>query len=460
MFMSTDAFTYARTNESRFVAELREFVSFPSVSARPDNSGDMIQCAGWLARHLERVGLEGVTVIPTAGHPLVYAEWLHAPKAPTVLVYGHYDVQPAEPLDQWESPPFAPAIRGNCLYGRGASDDKGQMFAHIKAIESCLHTAGRLPVNVKCLFEGEEEIGSKNLSSFLDQNRTAFEADVAVVSDDMMPRPDRPAVTYAMRGALAMQVEVSSQKSDLHDGLFGGMVHNPVKGLCDLVSGLQSSTGKIAIAGFYDNVSEVSPEERRFMASNGPTDAQLLKTVRTTKPWGERGFTLYERTTIRPSLTISGITGGHQGAGPKSIIPARASAKLNFRLVPDQDPAEIEHLVRNHIARHAPYTLQATIKTHMAADPVLVDRRHPLIVAAAAACEKGFGASPVFVRSGGTNPAIAAIQRTLNIPVAMIGLGLADARIHAPNERFDLSNFRKGITTSILFMQEVRHRSS
>ncbi|HKR12295.1 MAG TPA: dipeptidase [Pyrinomonadaceae bacterium] len=455
--MSPDAFAYAHVNQARFVRELREFVSFPSVSARPENTGDMVQCAGWLAKHLDLIGLQGVTVVPTAGHPLVYAEWLQARNAPTVLVYGHYDVQPADPLDQWHSPPFSPAIRGHYLFGRGASDDKGQMFAHLKAIESCLRTAGRLPVNVKCLFEGEEEIGSPNLSPFVAQNRRALEADVVVVSDDSMPRPDRPAIIYAMRGALMMEVEVRGQESDLHDGLFGGMVHNPVQGLCKLVSGLHTNTGRIAIHGFYDRVREASVEERRFMAANGRTDAQLLKTVRAAQPWGERGFTLYERATIRPSLTISGVSGGYQGVGPKSIIPARASAKLNFRLVPDQNPAEIEQLVRSHIARHTPPTLQSTIKTYSTAEPVVIDRHHPFIAAAAAACEKGFGAAPVFLRSGGTIPPVAAFQNTLNIPVALIGLGLPDDRIHAPNERFNLSNFRKGIATSILFMEKVRH---
>lgn len=454
---STHPLAYALANQARFVSELQEFVRFPSVSARPENAGDIGRCAAWLANHLREIGMQRVMVAPTRGHPIVYAEWLEAPDRPTIIIYGHYDVQPADPLDQWQTPPFAAAVRGNYLYGRGASDDKGQMFAHLKALESCLRAAGRLPVNVKCLFEGEEEIGSPNFALFLEQQRAGLEADVVVVSDNAMPSPDRPAITYAMRGALSLELEVTGPESDLHDGVFGGMVNNPVKGICDIVSGLHTKTGEIAIPGFYDRVSEVSQEERHFMASHGPTEAELMKNARTRRSWGERGFTLYERTTIRPALTVSGIAGGHQGAGPKSIIPSRALAKLNFRLVPHQNPADIEQLVRSHIARLTPFTLQSTTKTYLTAKPVLVNRHHRFIRAAANACEKVFGASPVFVRSGGTNPAVAAFQHTLKIPMALIGFGLPDDQIHAPNERFHLPNLQKGIATSILFMHAVAH---
>ena len=446
---------YARANRSRFVRELKEFVSFPSVSARPEHARDTARCAQWLAGHLHGIGMERVTVVPTRGHPIVYAEWLHGPDRPTIIIYGHYDVQPAEPLDQWQSPPFAAAVRGDHLYGRGASDDKGQMFAHLKALECCLRTTGRLPVNVKCLFEGEEEIGSPSFAPFLEQQRGGLNADLVIVSDNAMPSPDRPAITYAMRGALSMELEVTGPESDLHDGVFGGMVNNPVKGLCEIVSALHTKTGQIAIPGFYDRVSEVSEEERRFMASHGPTDAELTKNAHTSRCWGERGFTLYERTTIRPSLTVSGIAGGHQGAGPKSIIPSRAIAKLSFRLVPHQDPVEIEKLVRSHVARLTPFSLQSSMKTQVMAKPVLIDRHNRFIGVAAAACKKAFGAAPVLLRSGGTNPAVTAFQHTLNLPIALIGFGLPDDQIHAPNERFHLPNLEKGIATSILLMHAV-----
>jgi acetylornithine deacetylase/succinyl-diaminopimelate desuccinylase-like protein len=451
------ALAYANENRARFVGELQEFVRFPSVSARPEHRRDSAECAGWLADHLRRIGLERVAVVQTRGNPIVYAEWLHAPDRPTVIIYGHYDVQPVDPLDQWHSSPFSAQVRGDYLYGRGASDDKGQMFAHLKAIECCLRALGRLPVNVKCLFEGEEEIGSSNFAPFLIEHRSELQADVVFASDSAMPGPHQPAITYAMRGALMMELEVTGPESDLHDGVFGGMVHNPLKGLCDIVSGLQTKTGEITIPGFYDRVSETSREERSFMASNGPTGEQLLKDARTRTLWGERSFTPYERATIRPSLTITGITGGYQGTGPKSIIPARAVAKLSFRLVPRQDPLEIEQLVRKYIARLTPFGLQSKMTTHMTSKPVFVDRQHGFIKTAAVACGAGFGRAPVFIRSGGTIPALAAFQNVLNILIAMIGFGLPDDRIHAPNERFHLPNLFKGITTSILFLEGMSH---
>ena len=331
------------------------------------------------------------------------------------------------------------------------------MFTHLKALESSLRATGRLPVNVKCLFEGEEEIGSQSFAPFLVEHRGALDADVVVASDNAMSGQDQPAITYAMRGALSMELEVTGPKSDLHDGLFGGAVHNPLKGLCDILSSLQTKTGEITIPGFYDRVAAVSQEERQFMASNGPSEAQLLKNAGTRTFSGEPGFTPYERITIRPSLTVSGLTGGYQGTGPKSIIPARAAAKLSFRLVPHQDPAEIEQLVRRHVARLTPFTLQSKTRTYLTARPVFVDRHHPSITAAAAACGKVFGISPVFVRSGGTNPAIAAFQKVLDLPIVLLGFGLPGDRIHAPNERFHLPNLQKGIATSLLFMERMSH---
>ncbi len=455
MFNSYCPLAYAHANRARFVAELKEFVRFPSVSAQPRNTGDVNRCAEWLADHLRAIGMRRVTVVPTPQHPLVYAEWLEVSGAPTVLIYGHYDVQPAEPLDQWQSPPFEPVVRGKDLYGRGASDDKGQLLVHVKALESCLRARGRLPVNVKCLFEGEEEIGSPNFAPFLAKNERALSADVVLVSDTSMLGPNRPAITYAMRGSLSLELEVTGPEVDVHDGVFGGAIHNPLKGLCDIVAGLQAGGGRITIPGFYDRVREVDAVERTDMSSNGPTDEQLLKSLRASRPWGERGYSLYERTTIRPSLTISGITGGYQGPGAKAIIPSRAVAKLNIRLVPDQDPREIERLVRRHIARVTPFTLRASVRTLLAAKPVVVDRTHPSVKAAATACYKGFGATPVFVRSGGTNPAVTAFHDILGLPTALIGFGLPDDRIHAPNEKFHLPNFHKGIATSICFFHEV-----
>lgn len=455
MSLAAQPLAYAHNNGARFVKELKQLIRFRSVSARPEYAGDLRQCAAWLANHLAHIGMERATVITTRRHPLVYAEWIHARDAPTVLIYGHYDVQPVEPLDQWRSPPFEPLELGDDLHGRGASDDKGQMFAHIKAIESCLRTSGRLPVNVKCLFEGEEEIGSPNFAPFLAENKIAMAADVVVVSDTATRKKDRPAITYAMRGALNVELEIRGAKADLHDGLFGGSVHNPLKCLCDIISGLQTRDGVITVPGFYDRVRQINASERAYMASHGPSDEEIMTNAGINRSWGEPGYTLYERTTIRPALNISGISGGYQGVGPKSIIPPLALAKLNFRLVAEQQPLEIFQLVREHIERLTPATLQSRTTLQLAADPVFVSRRDPVISAAAVACRKAFGAPPVFVRSGGTNPAVAAFQRILGLPTVLVGFGLSDDRIHAPNEKFHLPNFHKGIATGIQFLHEI-----
>ena len=448
---------YAQINRPRFLRELKEFIRFPSVSARRENARDTRSCAQWLANHLQNLGLEHVDLIATARHPIVFAEWLHAPAAPTVLVYGHYDVQPVDPLQQWRSPPFEPVVRGTELYGRGASDDKGQLWVHVKALESYLRTIESLPVNVKCLFEGEEEIGSPNFALFLEKKKTTLAADVAVISDMAMLAPNRPAITYSMRGALSLELEVVGAEADLHDGLFGGGVHNPVQGLCDILTRLQTGTGCIAIPGFYARVRKISEDERAYMTATGRSDKQLLQTARIKRSWGEPDYTAYERTTIRPSMTITGITGGYQGSGPKAIIPARAIAKVNFRLVPDQNPKEIEHIVRKHVARLTPATLRSVVRMQFAAKPVLIDRRHPLIRAAAVACEKTFGTAPVFLRSGGSNPAVSAFHDKLGVPTVLMGFALQDDRIHAPNEKFHLPNFYKGIETSIRLLDAIGH---
>jgi acetylornithine deacetylase/succinyl-diaminopimelate desuccinylase-like protein len=446
--------TYAQCNHDRFIAELQDFIRFPTVSAQPEHASDLKQCAAWLANHLRRVGLERVQIIPSQGHPLVYADWICSPGRPTLLIYGHYDVQPPEPLHEWRSPPFEPVVRGSDLYGRGASDDKGQMFVHIKALESYLKTLGELPLNVKCLFEGEEEIGSPHLSTFLISNRAALAADSALLSDTSIPTPNCPALTYALRGAISLELEVYGAEQDLHSGVFGGAVHNPIQALCEIITGLHDHNGRVAIPGFYDRVQESSAEERRGLARDGSTDAQMLHSARALAAWGERGYTLYERTTIRPALTVNGITGGYQGSGVKAVIPARAAAKFNFRLVPHQNPREIVRLFRQYIARIAPPTVRTRIRTHLIAQPALVNRHHPAMRAAVVAYQKGFGESPVFLRSGGTIPVVNMFQEILQIPSIMMGFALPDDRMHAPNEKFHLPNFNKGIATSIWFLAE------
>jgi acetylornithine deacetylase/succinyl-diaminopimelate desuccinylase-like protein len=446
---------YARSHRARFLDELKRFVRFPSVSAQRKHAGDVRACAEWLAGQLKAIGMAGTRIVPTPRHPIVYAEWKGAPGRPTVLIYGHYDVQPPDPLNEWTSPPFEPTVRGRHLYGRGACDDKGQLFAHVKALESCLKTTGRLPVNVKCLFEGEEEIGSLNLKTFLMKNAEKLAADAAVMSDTRMMGPDQPALTYSLRGGLSLELEVTGPRRDLHSGTFGGAVHNPLQALCEIVARLHDKDGRIAIPGFYDHVRLPDERERAYMATVGPSDAKILADAGSERSWGEKGFSLYERTTIRPSLSICGLTGGYQGEGSKAVIPARASAKLNFRLVPDQDPREIDVLVRRCLDRATPSTVRSRITTQLGARPAVLDRGQPVMRAAAHAYRRGFGAAPVFLRSGGSIPVVNLFQERLEIPTALMGFALPDDRIHAPNERFFLPNFERGIATCLAFMEEM-----
>lgn len=446
------ALNYARSHGSRFLSELKEFLRFPSVSSQPQRRVDVKKCAHWLARHLQHVGLERVRVVPTRGNPIIYASWLRAPERPTLIIYGHYDVLPGEPIAEWRTPPFNPTVKGQDLYARGAADDKGQLFCHVKALESYLCTAGALPVNVKCIFEGEEEVGSTHLLPFIERNRRALRADAAVISDTKMLAPGRPAIGYAQRGGLRAEIEVRGPKQELHSGTFGGAVLNPVQAACEIISGLHDDRGRVTIPGFYDDVRNWSQKERAYMARTGPSDDTILKEAGVRHGWGEPGYTLYERTTVRPALTLNGIAGGHYGPGVKGVIPTSAVVKLSFRLVPDQNPARIGNLFRRHIDRITPRGAQVSVKVFSPIQPALVDRKHPAVQAAAFAYKKGFGALPVFLRSGGSIPVVNAFKESLGIPTVLMGFGLPDDRIHAPNEKFHLPNFYRGIETSVWYL--------
>jgi acetylornithine deacetylase/succinyl-diaminopimelate desuccinylase-like protein len=465
MIGPNNALAYARGCRERFVDELAAFIRFASVSAQPRRADEVARCAAWLGVHLRTLAPDILRVVPTRRHPIVHAAWRRGPPGrPTVLIYGHYDVQPVEPFEEWLSPPFEPIVRGDDIYGRGASDNKGQMFVHVKAIESFLRTAGAMPVNLIILFEGEEEIGSPSLAPFLAAKQNELEADCAVVSDMQIPGPLRPAITYALRGGLSVELELRGANRELHSGVFGGAVCNPLQALCEMVSRLQDGRGGIAIPGFYDRVRQWDPAERWYMAQAGPSDAQMLGEAGATEACGEAGYSLYERTTIRPALTVSGVVGGYQGPGVKAAIPTRAVAKLNFRLAPDQDPSEIDRLFRKVIARNTPSSVQTRVRTLMRARPALIDRSHPAMGAAARAYRQAFGVPTVFLRNGGTIPVVPLIQDTLGIPVVLMGFGLASDRIHGPNERFHLPNFHRGVETSIRFLSEMgaqpweRHR--
>lgn len=450
------AVAYAKAKNARFLAELKEFVRFPSISTQPKHKEDLKRCAQWLTNHLNTIGLSNVKLIQTHGHPIVYARSRHVQGRLNLLIYGHYDVQPVDPTSAWQTPPFKPTILGDDLVGRGASDDKGQLFAHIKAIESFLATTGKLPINVKCLFEGEEEIGSRHLLRFFKKYQEDLNIDVIVVSDTRILGPNRPAITYALRGSLSLDLMIRGPKHDLHSGTFGGAIHNPIQVLSEILARLHDANGRVTIPGFYDRVRRWSKGERAYMAHVGYSDAQILRNAGAEKNWGEQGFTLYECTTIRPALTINGILGGYTGPGNKSIIPAHAMAKVNFRLVPDQTPKQIERLFRIYIARISPPTVYTTIRTSgLAAHPVVINRQNPLMRAAVVAYQDVFGRAPVFLRSGGTIPIVSTFNTVFGIPTLLMGFALPDDRMHAPNEKFHLPNFYNGIATSIRFMTEL-----
>ena len=450
-----DAESYAREFRGRFLEELKKFIRFPSVSSQPKHAKDIMKCAYWLADHMRQIGLKKTRVIATKRHPLVYGEWRHAPGKPTILIYGHFDVQPVDPLEAWKSPPFDPQVRGEHLYGRGSCDDKGQLFLHLKAVEALLKTEGKLPVNVRCLFEGEEEIGSPNLPAFLSRNANELRSDAAVVSDTRMLGPDRPAIHYAERGALSAEIEVTGPAHDLHSGNFGGMVHNPLEALCEMMAKLHDSEGKVAIPGFYDRVLPVSDKERKYMKRTGPNDAEIIRDASVKEAWGESKFSLYERTTLRPALTINGIVGGYQGTGSKAVIPSHAVAKLNFRLVSAQKPKEIDQLFRRYVERITPPTVKSMVRSEPGAEPVLIHPGQLAIRAAAKAYRRVFGVAPVFLRSGGTIPIVSSFQRFLGVPTVLMGFALPDARLHAPNENLHLPTFERGISTSVWFLRFV-----
>jgi acetylornithine deacetylase/succinyl-diaminopimelate desuccinylase-like protein len=444
--------SYAEMQFPKFAEELKNFVRFPSIGTDDRYKKETVACANWLAKHLEYIGLEQVKIFPTRRHPIVYGEWLKQPGKPTLLIYGHYDVQPVEPLAAWSFPPFKPFVQGDYIYGRGTSDDKGQLFAHVKALEAFLKTYKQLPLNIKCLFDGEEEMGSPSLVNFIQTHPDLLKANVAVLSDMAMLSAEQPSLTYALRGSLSAELEVKSQGVDLHSGNFGGAVLNPLQVVCELIAKLHDQNGRITIPGFYNQVKTYDPEERNYMRRFGPKDKEILQSARASHGWGEKGYTLYERTTIRPALSVNGIVGGYQGPGVKSVIPAKAGVKLNFRLVPNQDPYVIEKLFRKFIQELAPPSVSVNIRANLHARPYAINIRHPAMRAGKLAFKKGFGKEPILTRIGGTIPAVSLFKEKLGIETVLLGFGLPTDRIHAPNERFYLPNFKKGIKTSIRFI--------
>ena len=449
-----EAITYARAHRDRFLDELKDFVRIPSVSTQAKHGADMEEAAGWLRDRLLEAGFPGVEVMPTEGHPVVYAEWSEAgPGAPTVLIYGHYDVQPPDPLELWKTPPFEPTLVGDDLFGRGASDDKGQLYTHVKAAEAWKETRGAPPINLKCIFEGEEECGSPNLEAFIREHQDLLSADVALVSDTGFVGMGVPSIVYGLRGLAYLEIEVTGPDHDLHSGTYGGAVHNPINGLCRLVARLQDEDGRILIPGFYDNVVELPDEERAELAEV-PFDRETwLEETGVPTDWGEDEYSILERVSARPTLDLNGIWGGYTEPGAKTVLPSKAFAKLSMRLVPDQDPERIAEVAADHIESLAPPALRVDVRPLHGGKPAVVDRDSPAMAAASRAYEAGFGVEPVLVRRGGSIPVVAEIQSILGMETILMGFGLPDDRLHSPNEKFHVPNFYRGIETSIHLME-------
>lgn len=453
--MST-AHDYARANAERFRTQLYDWLRIPSISTLPERAGDVKRAADWLADDLRRIGFTTVEVVPTNGHPIVYAEWLEAgDSAPTVLIYGHYDVQPAEMSDGWSQEPFDPVVREGMIYARGSSDDKGQVFVHVKALESLMAADGKLPVNIKMVIEGEEEVSSLHLGEFVSANIDRLKADLCVISDSGMLAVDKPSIVYALRGLVYMEIEVFGPATDLHSGGYGGTVHNPAQALAEIIARLHADDGSISVPGFYDDVLKLSDEERAELKKNEWPVADWSKATGLKQPWGEPEYTLRERIGARPTLEINGMVSGFYGEGAKTVLPAKALAKVSCRLVANQNPHHIYELVRDYVASITPSSVRVEVRKLHEGDAAFVDRNHPVMQKAIRAYELGWGAKPVFLREGGSIPIVANFQRDLGLPVVLMGYGLNDDGAHGPDEHFAVEMFHKGIDTAIYFLQEV-----
>jgi len=446
---------FIHTNRDRYVSELKKYLAIPSISALPERANDVLRCAEWTVEELKAIGLENVRLIETPGHPIVYGEWLHAPDAPTMLFYGHYDVQPVDPLELWESPPFEATVRDGEIYARGAADDKGQVFMHCKAIEAFFKTEGRLPVNIKVLIEGEEEVGSKNLDKFVQANKKLLAADVVVISDSAMFDRGVPSICYSLRGLAYFQIDLRGTKNDLHSGVFGGAVANPAMVLAQMLAQMKDKGGRIKIPGFYDDVRAVSAEERAAWQKLPFNEKKYRKDLGAPKLAGEREYSVLERVWARPTFEVNGILSGFTGDGAKTVIPAVAMAKVSMRLVPDQHPDKVAELFEAYAKKVAPKTVELKLTRMHGGRPWITEYGNPFVQAAGRAIEQGFGKTPVYCREGGSIPVVSTFQEELGVPAVLFGVGLPDENAHAPNERLDLSNFHNGIVASAAFYSEI-----
>lgn len=449
---------YFEANKQRFLDELLEILRIPSVSADPKYAGDVRRMAEATAEHLRTVGADMVEVHDTAGHPIVYGEKMTDPKAPTVLVYGHYDVQPADPLSLWDSPPFEPVVKKTknhpegAIYARGSCDDKGQFFMHVKAFEMMLKN-DKLPCNVKFMIEGEEEVGSRNLETFCRANKKKLACDVVLISDTSIIDHNTPSLTVGLRGLCYMEVEVTGPNKDLHSGVYGGAVANPINVLCQMIASLHDAKRKVTVAGFYDDVEKVSSKERKMMNSAPYDEKTYMKDLGVAELMGEKGYTTVERTGIRPTLDVNGIWGGYIGEGAKTVLPGQAFAKISMRLVPNQDPKKIEKLFQKHFEGLAPKSVKVKVTAHHGGYPVVTPTDSVEYKAAEKALETAFGKKVLPQRGGGSIPIVAMFDQVLNVKSVLMGFGLDSDDIHSPNEHYGLFNYYKGIETIPYFYQ-------
>ncbi|MCS7305288.1 MAG: dipeptidase [Thermoguttaceae bacterium] len=445
---------YLAAHATDFVERWAQWLRIPSISADSAYWGDLERAADWLLEQLQALGLS-VEKISTAGPPLVYAESPPVPGAPTVLVYGHYDVQPVAPVEAWQSPPFEPTLRDGAMYARGATDDKGQLLTHIWSTEAWLKEIGRLPIQLKFLVEGEEEVGSEHLNNFLSRRPAQLACDCVVISDGAQLGPDQPAICYGLRGIAYYELRLRGPKRDLHSGSFGGAVTNPVNALAKILAGLVDEQGRIQIPGFYDQVQPLSAEERERLARLPFDEKKFLAQLGVCGAWGEEGYSLLERRWARPTFDIHGIWGGYQGEGSKTVLPAEAGAKFSFRLVPHQEPAKITEALRQRLQQLCPPGIQLQLLETAGTPAVLVSVDSPYVQAAYRAIQKAFGREPVFIREGGSIPIVASLQQVFQVPVLLLGWGQDDDNTHAPNERFRLVDFHRGIRASAYLWAEL-----
>jgi acetylornithine deacetylase/succinyl-diaminopimelate desuccinylase-like protein len=446
---------FINVNRDRYLDELKALLAIPSISALPQHAADVKRCAEWCASEMRRIGLENVRLIDTPGNPVVYGDWLGATGAPTILFYGHYDVQPVDPLELWQSPPFEATIRDGEIYARGAADDKGQVFMHFKAVEAHLKQNARLPVNIKFILEGEEEVGSAHLDDFVRGHKGELAANVVVISDSGMFARGVPSMCYGLRGLVYFQIDLRGSSTDLHSGSFGGAVANPAFVLSQMLAQMKDRGGHIKIPGFYDEVRPLQEEERKAWELLPFNERQYKKDFGIPKLAGETGYTTLERTWARPTFEVNGLLSGFTGEGAKTVLPAVAMAKVSMRLVPDQNPETIAGLFEAYVRKIAPKTVALKITRMHGGKPWMTSFDNQFVQAAGRAIEKGFGKKPIFTREGGSIPVVSTFQEELGLPSVLFGVGLPDENAHAPNEKLDVGNFHNGIIASAYLYDEI-----